>query len=241
MKKLHFKVIDSTNKYLKDNYQALDNMTFVSANYQTNGRGRESRIWISNKKENLLFSVLIKDKELIEKYSSISLLSGYVIFKVLRKLHIDNVSIKWPNDVYVKNKKICGILMEGVSKDNGIEALIVGIGLNINQESFKNEPNATSIKQIKQRKYFIHKIRKQVYKCLKLELSLLKENKSNYLNEVRANNYLLNKEGLATINGKQEIVKILDINEDNSLKVLLNEEIISLSTGEISFHRTDNL
>ena len=235
-KTIHFTTIDSTNKYLKENYQKYDNLTFVSSDFQTNGKGREDRTWISNKKENLLFSVLIKDQELINKYSSLSLLSGYVIFKVLKDLGIKEVSIKWPNDVYVSGNKICGILMESVSLDTKIEALVIGIGLNVNQEHIVCEQKTTSIRQIKQKKVFIHSIKKKVYKCLKSELSLLKENKSNYLEEVRNNNYLFNKTGFATINNQKVQIKVLDINEDNSLKVLYNNEIVNLSSGEVSFH-----
>ena len=103
------------------------------------------RCWESSKGENLLFSLLLKDEELINKYSCVSILSGTVILSVLKNIYrIDNVKIKWPNDVYINDKKACGILLEGVSVSKKIECVIVGIGINVNQKEFLNS-NATSI------------------------------------------------------------------------------------------------
>ena len=136
MKTYHFETIDSTSTYLKNNYNNLDDYTFVSADYQTSGHGRYNRRWYCENKKDLMFSVLVKDKELVSKYSFLSLASATVIYDVLKKLSIKNVSIKWPNDVFVNDKKIAGILLESVSFGNGIEALIIGVGINVNSTSF---------------------------------------------------------------------------------------------------------
>ena len=133
MKELFFETIDSTNTYLKQNYENLDNFTFVRADLQTSGRGRSSRKWLSKKGDNLLFSLLIKDKELINKYKALSINSAYLVLKILEEYGLKNLSLKWPNDIYVNGNKICGILLESVSKQE-IECLIIGIGLNVNQK-----------------------------------------------------------------------------------------------------------
>lgn len=234
---MHFRKIDSTNAYLKRNYQKLDNMTFVSASYQSKGKGRNDRVWVSNKGDNLMFSLLIKDHRLIDKFASLSLLSGAVILKTLNSLGISNVSIKWPNDVYINDKKVCGILMESVSISNKIEALVIGIGLNVNQKEFPTEANAVSIRQIKGRKYFIHNIKRNVYNRLKNELSLLLIDKSDYLKLVKDNNYLLNKNCYATINNKSELITVIDINDDNSLLIKKEDTLMNISSGEITFHK----
>ena len=97
---IDFETIDSTSKYLKENYNNLKDFTFVSSLFQTEGRGRMERTWESKKGENLLFSLLIKQKSLLKLYSSISILSATVILNVLKdEYKIDDVSIKWPNDV----------------------------------------------------------------------------------------------------------------------------------------------
>ena len=133
---LDFDSIDSTSKYLKENYIALKDFTFVSSLYQTNGKGRMDRSWESNKGENLLFSLLIKKKTLLKLYSSISILSATVILSVLKEYNIDNVMIKWPNDVYIDDKKVCGILLESISTSENLECIVLGIGLNVNQKEF---------------------------------------------------------------------------------------------------------
>ena len=138
-KTIDFDVIDSTNLYLKQNYQNEDNFTFVSALFQNKGKGRNVRKWQSTSGDNLLFSLLIKDKNILKNYQCLSMLTATAIFKVLKSLSIENVSIKWPNDVYVNDKKICGILLEGISYDNELKAIVIGVGLNVNENSFNND------------------------------------------------------------------------------------------------------
>ncbi len=233
---LHFKNIDSTSTYLKNNYQNLKNLTFVSADYQTNGHGRMNRKWESNEKENLMFSVLIKDKELIEKYTSISLASAVAVYKSLIKLKLKNVSIKWPNDVYVGNKKICGILLESISEKE-ILCLVVGIGININTKIDNSLKDiATSYFEETNKKISINRVKRYVYKELNNILTQIKNNNINYLQIANEYNYLKNKTVYAEYLGIKVLVKVLQINSDNSLKVLLNNQEKNIYSGEITFH-----
>lgn len=237
MSVIHFKSIDSTSAYLKRNYKELKNYTVVYSDYQTSGHGRLSRVWQSNNKDNLLFSILIKNQSLINKYASLSLGSAVAIFNVLKKMNIENVSIKWPNDVYVGNKKICGILLESISNGCNIDVLIIGIGLNVNQKIFDNDLiNATSIFNIKKKKVNIFWFKNKVFKeCFKV-FNEIKNDNYNYLDVVKNNIYLKNKDVYATINNEKILVKVIDINDDNSLKVIVNNKEINLNSGEISFH-----
>ena len=234
----HFETIDSTSSYIKKNYKELNNYTFVSAQQQTNGHGRYNRTWHSKKGENLLFSLLIKDKKTIKEYSSISLAIAVMILNTLKSLNIDNVSIKWPNDVYVKDKKICGILLESISYNNEIEALIIGVGINVNSKSFHEsiETTATSIYletkeladlNILKEKIFTHTL--ETIKNIGVDF--------NYLQIARDNNYLKNKNVYATIDNETVLVKVIDINEDNSLKVIFNNKELNLYSGEVTFNK----
>lgn len=234
----HFKSIDSTSTYLKRNYKKLDNLTFVSADYQEAGKGRMGRKWESSSNENLMFSFLIKDAKLIDKYASISLASAVSIFKVLKKLKVSNVSLKWPNDVYVDGKKICGILLESVSENNQISCLIVGIGLNLNVESFPEEiaKKATSYFLETNKKISLSRVKRKVYKELQKSLNEIKKGNSSYLDLANEYNYLKNKEVYAEYLGERVLVKVLNINPDNSLKVLVNNIEKDIFTGEITFH-----
>lgn len=238
MKKYHFKEIDSTSTYLKENYLKFDNLTFVSSDFQKNGHGRNNRKWISNSKENLLFSVLIKDKELIKRYSSISLSTAVCVYKMLLEMDIKNIKIKWPNDVFVNDKKIAGILLESVSFGNEIEAIILGIGINVNSLEFENDllNVPTSIYKETNKKTCISKVKRNMYKKIKKMLLKSKKDDKEYLKIIRQNNYLKDKEVYASINGKKQIIKVIDINEDNSLRIDIDGNINNINSGEITFH-----
>lgn len=237
MRIIHFKKVDSTSTYLKRNYQTLKNYTIAYADYQTSGHGRVNRVWQSNNKDNLLFSILIKDTDLINKYASLSLGIAVAIFNVLKKMKIEDVSIKWPNDVYVGDKKICGILLESVSTGNKIDVLVIGIGLNVNQNLFNDiSLNATSVYDIKKKKNNIFWFKYKVFKeCFKI-INEIKNDNSSYLDIVRNNNYLKNKDVYAMIDNKKCLVRVIDINDDNSLRVIVDNKEINLTSGEISFH-----
>ncbi|MBR5996588.1 MAG: biotin--[Bacilli bacterium] len=88
---LHFREIDSTNTYLKNTYKLLGNFTFVSTDYQSRGKGRNDRIWNSEPGENLMFSFLIKDENLIKQSPIISLLNAIEVAKVLETYKIKDV------------------------------------------------------------------------------------------------------------------------------------------------------
>lgn len=139
MNLIHFDSINSTNEYLKENYSSLEQFTFVSSSYQTSGKGRENRLWRADKDKNLLFSFLIKDKSLLEKFKSLSIGTATLVARFLELEGLKDVKVKWPNDVYVKGRKIAGILLEGdVNK-----FLVVGVGLNVNQDIFEGEYRVT--------------------------------------------------------------------------------------------------
>ncbi len=140
--------IDSTNSYLKamSAVNLPKDFTVVVANHQTQGRGQMGTIWQTEDGKNLTASVF-KTFEFVdvEKQFYISMAVALSICKALEGLKISQLSIKWPNDILSANKKICGILIENVIKQNKLKGSIIGFGLNINQKNFDNLPKATSI------------------------------------------------------------------------------------------------
>lgn len=132
-------VVDSTNKYIRENVDKLDNYSLVFAHHQTKGRGRISRSWYDDK-NSITASMIIKDVKGEVKH--LSLIVAYAIFKALKELDLD-VLIKWPNDIYLNDKKLCGILIETVISDR-IDA-IIGFGINTNTKAFPESIIATSI------------------------------------------------------------------------------------------------
>ncbi len=142
LKIISFKQIPSTNDYLKKNYQDLKSFTVVRTDYQTQGRGQFERRWHSARGKNLLCSLLLKDVAL----DQVTLIKEWVkssIFSLLGSLGLD-VYFKEPNDVYVNDKKLCGILIETQSSGTKFDYVVVGIGLNVNQVLFPGY-KATSI------------------------------------------------------------------------------------------------
>lgn len=145
--KLH--TIDSTNDYLKSliKEKNLKEDKVVWALEQTNGRGQMGTSWSSESGKNLTFSVFRKVQSLTINEQFYALMAASLAVKtVLDKLLVKKVSVKWPNDILSDKKKICGILIESVIKGEQLEAMIIGIGLNVNQTVWNNDINATSIK-----------------------------------------------------------------------------------------------
>lgn len=229
MNKIHFPSIDSTNKYLKDNYSKLENYTFVSADSQSFGKGRNNRIWLSENGKNILFSLLILDKDVFRHYKELSVVFAYAILNELSKLGLKDLMIKWPNDIYVKDKKICGILLESVCKSE-IECLIVGVGINVNQEVFNGEYRTcpTSIKLELNREIDINVLKDNIYHSFINIINDVLNNKIFYPLIVKYD-YLKGKDG----NYNNRKVKIIGIDNDYSLKISLDDKLVNIYSDEI--------
>ena len=128
-----------------------DNGLLVVADSQTQGKGRRGRVWESPKGTNLYFSMLLKPEFEPDKASMITLVAAYSVAKVIRETTGLDAKIKWPNDIVVGKKKVCGILTEMSMERDYIHHVVVGIGINVNEEKFPEELEemATSLKKEK--------------------------------------------------------------------------------------------
>lgn len=126
-----FDEIDSTNEYLLNHAGSLACGTVCLAEYQTAGRGRRGRQWYSPQSENLYFSMLWRyEHRDFSTLSSLSLVVALVIAECFEALNVEDIQIKWPNDIYYQGKKTGGILIENKLDKHGI-SLVIGIGLNL--------------------------------------------------------------------------------------------------------------
>ncbi|MCK9470421.1 MAG: biotin--[acetyl-CoA-carboxylase] ligase [Bacilli bacterium] len=142
---IEFDEVDSSNLYLKNNYQTLPNYTIVRTKYQTAGHGQFARVWESDYDKNLLFSLLIKkDLPFVVKDANPVFVSA--LLSLLDELGIE-ADFKYPNDIIVGTNKLAGILIETKFSGPNVDYIIVGIGLNVNQEKFQSE-NAISLRNI---------------------------------------------------------------------------------------------
>ncbi len=146
---IHIDETDSTNRWLKTHRDASPGPTVVVADYQTAGRGCGTNRWESERSKNLLFSLLIYPEQIpASKQFQISMAISLAIVDAVGQL-VGDLSIKWPNDIYWRNGKICGILIENTLKGVTIKDSIIGVGLNVNQREFKSKaPNPVSLWQI---------------------------------------------------------------------------------------------
>ena len=168
---LYIEETDSTNNLMKAKLrkEALPEGYVIYTDFQTQGKGQSTNKWESAKGKNLLFSLLIKPLHIaIHEQFLISQLCSNGIIYVLRTLipeEANNFSIKWPNDIYWKDKKLGGILIENSLQRNTIINSILGVGLNINQSEFTSDPpNPVSLKQIAGKEYKLTAILHQLIK-----------------------------------------------------------------------------
>ena len=139
------KSVDSTNEECRRRISDMDNLSVVSAVSQTSGRGQQGNTWSSEPGENLTFSIVLKfpvnslagDMEPMMAYDQfvLSAITSLSTVDLLAE-HGIQAKIKWPNDVYVGERKICGILIENSIRGEWLSHSIIGIGLNINQRNF---------------------------------------------------------------------------------------------------------
>ena len=156
-----YKKVKSTNdialKLIKKNYPEP---TLVTAEKQTNGRGRVGKKWIS-KKGNLFISLFFKFDKRKVNFQQFALLNAFLLKKVISKIVLKKIKIKWPNDLIFNKKKFCGILQEVIKFDN-FDFLIVGIGINTNEVPQNKSFQSTSLKNILNKKVDNQKILKNI-------------------------------------------------------------------------------
>ena len=132
MNMLQFDKLDSTNTYAKQNIDMLEDKTIVSTNVQTSGYGRFTRSWVDLGTENIYMTFVLKPSDsLSEKHANLTQYLSVTLCKQLETLGLCP-QIKWPNDVLLKGKKVCGILAETVVKGGKLKGIALGIGVNLN-------------------------------------------------------------------------------------------------------------
>lgn len=141
----YFRVVDSTNTVAKNSL--CQNGDIFIAETQTAGKGRMGREWVSEKNAGIWMSIALMPNADAEAINRITLVTGIAVCKTLRELYSLPFEIKWPNDIVIDGKKVCGILTEGVADATRVEKVIVGIGINVNNLSFDNhlKSKATSL------------------------------------------------------------------------------------------------
>ena len=223
---------DSTNTYLRklSNGEKLNDFTVIVTNRQNKGRGQMGTVWESDSNKNLIFSVFKDLSALkIEDSFMISMITSISILEALKKMAIPDLFVKWPNDILSDNKKICGILIENLIKNNKLSSSIIGIGLNVNQLKFNNLPNASSLKSVTGQHYNLDELLINILSMMKQFFDLFEKGEIRQIRQKY-------KDGLFRIN-KPSTFKdkngnlfsgiIKGVTDSGKLKILLGDDTIN--------------
>ena len=215
--------INSTNSYLAglSSDKDLHEGTVVLTHNQEQGRGQRGTFWESEAGKNLTLSILLKPTFLRpdDQFSISKAIALGVADCVVNVLDMISVKIKWPNDIYIGDKKVAGILIENSVSGNSIGHSIIGIGINVNQEKFSAElPNPTSFKLIAKKTFDLENCLEKLCSCIERRYLQLrshpKEIDSDYLKNLyrfdESSNYNYRGEKLkAKITGISKIGKLI--------------------------------
>ena len=210
--------------------------TVVITDHQTAGRGQRGKTWEAQPGKNLTFSLILKPgflaaKDQFQLNEAISVgIARYIASRV-----VHNVAIKWPNDILVQDKKVCGILIENHVNKESISCSIVGIGLNINQQSFA-EMNAESIGMITGLEYHLREEFEVLLHALEGRYLDLKKGKQAAL----GNNYLdllYRKNEIHSFTSRGEVFEgiISGVNEDGKLRINVGGVERAFGAKEVAF------
>lgn len=228
MEILKYKSVSSTNTILLDlSKKNAKSWTVVWTSEQTDGRGYTGNRWISEPDKNIAVSVLIKCEL---KYPELIYFNQWVcnvLYEVLTG-YSDNVFVKWPNDIILKNKKVGGVLIETHKANNELN-IVTGIGLNVNQINFKSFPNASSLAIQTAREYNLEEILADLLTKMEKTYDLIETKKWNQISEAY-NAHLFRRNKISSFKKDETVFEgeILEVNEFGQLKVLLNEASIKV-------------
>ena len=145
----YFSRIDSTNQYAKRiAEEGAPDGTLIIADEQTAGKGRSGRTWVTPPAEAIAFTLLLRPKLSPDRISMVTLVMGLAVTNAVNSLYGVSAGIKWPNDVVITGRKLCGILTEMSAEVRQVNYIVIGVGINANLTSFPEEIReiATSLK-----------------------------------------------------------------------------------------------
>jgi BirA family biotin operon repressor/biotin-[acetyl-CoA-carboxylase] ligase len=237
---VRLEVTDSTNNYAKQQIRekGLSEGTVFLAYEQTAGRGQLKNSWESEPGQNLIFSiVLCPDFLEIRRQFMLSKAVTLGIYKALNK-HVDSLKIKWPNDIYVGNQKLGGILIENSIMNGLLRSSVVGIGLNVNQTIFYSEaPNPVSLRMLTNQHYDCEIILSEILSGINWYYALLREGKEEIIDqEFESVLYRLNEKYF--YKAKEDVFEgeIIGVNEIGQLLIRkIDGKVLEFHFKEVEF------
>ncbi len=238
---VHLDRVISTNTVISEmlsNSKPLEEGAVIMADEQSQGRGQQGAFWESSPKQNITLSLLYRPEFLqIEQQFYLSIAISLGICAFLEEQLNTELKVKWPNDIYVGNEKIAGILIENTLMNNHLKTSIIGIGINVNQTHFySTAKNPCSMKGISKTHFDIPSLLPSLFEHIEIHYLMLKAKKFEYLKECYLNKlYRYQQMSQYTIAGKPQAGKIVGIEPSGRLQVLVDNDVKSFDTKEIEF------
>lgn len=233
---LDLDTVDSTNNYamslIRDN-KAHDGLAIL-ARHQTEGKGQRGKVWIDEAGESINCSLIIRpgDYGITQPFHLVAL-TACALRKVIEATIRHPVHIKWPNDIYVNDKKAAGILIESITKGNDWQWAVIGFGINVNQSAFSSElVNPVSLRQLSGKHYDIKRL---VDDCLNI---LWKDLNHKSFTEIYStyNKHLYRRHQEVTLQHKEEIFTAILTGVDENGSLLLEGDFLpAFRTGEVTW------
>ncbi|MBO4825651.1 MAG: biotin--[acetyl-CoA-carboxylase] ligase [Prevotella sp.] len=227
---------DSTNRWLREH--GTGNMVAM-ADFQTAGRGCGTNSWESEPGMNLLFSVLLHPEHVPAADQFVLSMANALALHEVLSAYSSGMTIKWPNDLYWRDQKIGGTLIETTLVGSHIKDCIIGTGINVNQTEFLSDaPNPVSLRQILGREVMIDELLRQVVECIskwmqKVEEGSWHEVRTNYRRHLyrRGEQY-----DFRLADSKVERCLLQDVTDDGHLQLLTSAGcVLRLGFKEVSF------
>lgn len=216
--------------------QDLPEGTLVITNHQFRGRGQQGNVWISEAGKNLTFSLVVKPSFLaIKDQFLLNMVVSLGVRDFVQSKVSQSVNVKWPNDILVDERKICGILIENQIQGTGFTNSIIGIGLNVNQKGFHLN-NAVSLTMASGRGYELQEVLEGICSYLEKWYLVLKQRgvdrvKQSYLKVM----FGLNESRNFSTNGRQFTGVIIGVDNNGRLMIKENGETHFFNTKEVQF------
>ena len=216
---ISFDSLPNTNEFLMDlSKKDANSWTVIHAKNQTKGKGYAGNEWKVVAGENLTFSFLLKTDYSFQELIYFNEWISNVICLFLKQFHPKS-NVKWPNDIILNDKKVCGILIEN-HRSNGIMNSVIGIGINVNQADSNHLPKATSIRKVTDKEYDIEEILTDLMQLFEKEFSILEQKEFNLIHATYLEN-IFRKDVVSQFRLNGEVINgiIRDVNEAGNLLI----------------------
>jgi BirA family transcriptional regulator, biotin operon repressor / biotin---[acetyl-CoA-carboxylase] ligase len=241
---IELKTIDSTNRYAIE--LARDSTppegTAVIAGFQSDGQGQHGNSWCSDENANLLLSIILYPRFLLpaDLFLLIQTVSLAITDFIKLYVDVDQVFIKWPNDIMAGDSKMSGILINNIIEQDEIKTSVVGIGINVNQMNFPQDiPPATSLKKITFQTFNLVELRQLLFECFNFRYWQLEQKQADSIRlDYSRSLYMLEKD--CKFKDKNDRIfdgKINGVENDGRIRIISDQKILYFQFKEVSFVR----